>query len=553
MTYLPIARKYRPQKFSEVVGQDVAVRTLENAIRLTRIHHAYLFCGIRGVGKTSIARILAKSLNCERGPTLDPCGECPACREISQGISLDVLEIDGASNTGVDDIRDIKEQVAYLPQQGKYKIYIIDEVHMLSTSAFNALLKVLEEPPAHVIFCFATTETHKIPLTILSRCQRIALRRIPFDAIVTQLATICKAEAVTCDSASLVRIARLGDGSMRDSISLLDQAIGMSQGQVTREFLDDWLGFTQRELLYALLTAVLKRETAPLLDGLRNVETTSESPDRFLIEYLELVRHLILIKAGATANAMPDVTAQEYADLAELAPMASAEEWDWMFQMGNRGLQDLAQSPLPFYTLEILFLRFLRIHDLGQALGQGPSRQEAPPQAPPPKRPPAPMPSAPKPIAAPPPAAAVPSSTATVAAPPAAGSLTWQTFVQKMRTEEAHLGSLLAHVKWRWVGDDTLDLVAGEQKFYRDMLLGKKARLEELASAFFARPIIVTMCDTAKSAPTTGAVVMDSIVEEERKVAEVRHHTALKEAHANPIIKTLTEIFGATVEEVKPL
>lgn len=225
MSYLVLARKWRPQTFGDLIGQEHVCRTLQNAIESGRVAHAFLFTGARGVGKTSAARILAKALQCEKGPAAEPCNACPACLEITAGNSVDVFEIDGASNTGVEDIRELRENVKYLPSRCRFKIFIIDEVHMLSTSAFNALLKTLEEPPSHVKFIFATTEPHKVPITILSRCQRFDFKRIPLPKIVDRLRTIVAEEKVAVSEASLTAVARKGDGSMRDSLSTLDQVL----------------------------------------------------------------------------------------------------------------------------------------------------------------------------------------------------------------------------------------------------------------------------------------------------------------------------------------
>ncbi|MFT6146545.1 MAG: DNA polymerase-3 subunit gamma/tau, partial [Myxococcota bacterium] len=233
MSYLAIARKYRPGTFDEIVGQEHVTRTLRNAIARGRVHHAFLFTGARGVGKTTAARALAKSLNCERGPTADPCGECASCVEIAAGRNPDLIEIDGASNNSVDDIRDLCDNVQYAPQRGGSKIYLIDEVHMLSKGAFNALLKTLEEPPPHVVFIFATTEPNKIPDTILSRVQRFDFKRIPEQGVITRLARIAEAEGSGVSEHGLRLIARAGEGSMRDSESLLDQVISFAGPEVS--------------------------------------------------------------------------------------------------------------------------------------------------------------------------------------------------------------------------------------------------------------------------------------------------------------------------------
>ena len=233
MSYQVLARKWRPRSFQELTGQEHVSKTLENAIKGSRIAHAYLFSGVRGVGKTTVARIMAKSLNCAEGPTATPCMKCQSCKEITDGFSIDVIEIDGASHTGVDSIRELQENAQYAPMRGRYKIYIIDEVHMLSTSAFNALLKILEEPPPHLVFIFATTEPHKIPNTIHSRCQHFQFRRISYKEIVERLRFILREEGIDAGEDALSVIARTSDGSMRDALSLLDQAIAYTGGNLT--------------------------------------------------------------------------------------------------------------------------------------------------------------------------------------------------------------------------------------------------------------------------------------------------------------------------------
>ncbi|MBU4053265.1 MAG: DNA polymerase III subunit gamma/tau, partial [Proteobacteria bacterium] len=242
MSYLVLARKYRPQSFEDVVGQEHVTRTLTNAISMGRVHHAVLFSGPRGTGKTTVARILAKALNCEQGPTKTPCNVCSSCVEITSGSGVDVFEIDGASNNSVDQVRELRDNSKYMPAHSRYKIYIIDEVHMLSIAAFNALLKILEEPPAHVLFFFATTEPQKIPLTILSRCQRHDFKRIDAKDTMAQLKKLCEMEGFHIDVESLAIIAREAGGGMRDALSLLDQLMASAEGDLTHERLMDILG-----------------------------------------------------------------------------------------------------------------------------------------------------------------------------------------------------------------------------------------------------------------------------------------------------------------------
>ena len=261
LSYQVIARKWRPQSFSEMVGQTHITQTLGNALHNNRLPHALLFTGPRGTGKTSSARILAKSLRCATAKDFIPCNQCTTCLEIAAGSSPDVRELDAASNNGVDDIRDLLSGVMHMPTSGRYKIYIVDEVHMLSTSAFNALLKTLEEPPSHVIFILATTEVHKIPQTILSRCQRFDFRRIPTRQIAEHLKLICDSEKVSYEEEALWLIARQGDGSMRDSQSLLDQVISFTNGKLTKALCTDILGLSDRGLLLDTLKALVARDT----------------------------------------------------------------------------------------------------------------------------------------------------------------------------------------------------------------------------------------------------------------------------------------------------
>jgi len=261
MDYQVSARKYRPSMFDDVIGQPHVVQMLVNAITAKRIAHAFLFSGTRGVGKTTVARLLAKALNCERGPTSTPCGKCPNCLEIAQGISVDVIEIDGASNTGVDDVRELRENVKFAPFRGHYRIYIIDEVHMLSNSAFNALLKTLEEPPPHVVFIFATTEIHKIPPTILSRCQHYSFRRISRAEIIQRLRYVAAQEGIGVEDRSLASLARASEGSMRDALSLLDQAVAFGGKTVRQSDLETLLGSVPQEHIRAMISAILAQDS----------------------------------------------------------------------------------------------------------------------------------------------------------------------------------------------------------------------------------------------------------------------------------------------------
>jgi len=358
LSYQVIARKWRPQSFGDVVGQDHITQTLLNALRHQRLPHALLFTGPRGTGKTSSARILAKSLRCPNAVDFSPCNHCSTCQEISQGNHIDVIEIDGASNNGVDSIRDLREGVAFMPSQGKYKVYIIDEVHMLSNSAFNALLKTLEEPPSHVIFILATTEVHKIPATILSRCQRFDFRRIPIKQIVERLGKIAKAEGISATPEALWVIAKQGDGSMRDAQSLLDQVMNFCDGELTQEKLGSVLGLTDRALLLRSLQHTVDRNKAEIFKVLNELHLGGFDPDLFVREVLELVRHLLMCKVAPDHVAQVlDLPDSEFNFIMELSQKVSEEEVHLIFDMLLKGAQDLAKAQDPRLVCEVLFFR----------------------------------------------------------------------------------------------------------------------------------------------------------------------------------------------------
>ncbi|MBL7033676.1 MAG: DNA polymerase III subunit gamma/tau, partial [Candidatus Delongbacteria bacterium] len=295
MSYLVLARKFRPQLFAEVVGQDHVTRTLVNAIKHDRIAHAYIFAGPRGVGKTSIARIFSKSLNCTRGPTAAPCGVCDSCRSILDGTNFDVIEIDGASNNSVNDIRDLRGNIQYGPATYNYKIYIIDEVHMLSTGAFNALLKTLEEPPPRTMFIFATTEIHKVPMTILSRCQRFDFHRIPLADMVERLQFICSEEEVEIEEEALFLIARKADGGMRDAQSVLDQLISFSGKVITTQQVVETLGLIQQELFLQFQQLIQKRDFDATLRFVHDLVFKGYDLVEFLHGLAEHFRHLLTV------------------------------------------------------------------------------------------------------------------------------------------------------------------------------------------------------------------------------------------------------------------
>jgi DNA polymerase-3 subunit gamma/tau len=358
LAYQVIARKWRPQSFHDLVGQEHISTTLLNALRNNRLPQALLFTGVRGTGKTSSARILAKSLRCPNSVDFVPCGICRECEDIANSRSLDVIEIDGASNNGVDAIRELRETVGYMPSSGKYKVYIIDEVHMLSTSAFNALLKTLEEPPAHVVFIMATTEAQKIPNTILSRCQRFDFRRIPSRQIAAQLQKISEAEGVSVEPEAVWLIARQADGSMRDSQSLLDQVITFAAGKLTLAKAVEVLGLTDRTVLLETLTALVTRNTEMAVDLIEKIFKAGYDPKIFAQDLLEEIRNALMVRlVQDDPTRVVDLPDNEIASLREITADLSEEDLHLLFDMCLKGVNDLLRSQDSRIVLEMLLLR----------------------------------------------------------------------------------------------------------------------------------------------------------------------------------------------------
>ncbi|HEX8938177.1 MAG TPA: DNA polymerase III subunit gamma/tau [Sphingomicrobium sp.] len=365
--YRVLARKYRPQTFGQLIGQDAMVKTLANAIERGRIAHAFLLTGVRGVGKTSTARLIAKALNCigpdgQGGPTISPCNVCEPCRAISEGRHIDVIEMDAASHTGIDDIREIIDAVRYASVSARYKIYIIDEVHMLSKAAFNALLKTLEEPPEHVKFLFATTEVNKVPVTVLSRCQRFDLRRIPAEKLAVHFAEVSKAEGVEVEPEALGMIARAAEGSARDGLSILDQAIAHGAGAISAEQVRDMLGLADRGRIRRLLQLVLSVDASAALAELDEAHELGIDPTQLLRGLMESLHAATRAKAGANADALQ--SAEERENATEIAATLSWGAIHRLWQMLLKGLQDVEIAPDPREAAAMALLRLIHAADM---------------------------------------------------------------------------------------------------------------------------------------------------------------------------------------------
>ena len=368
MSYQVLARKYRPRRFEELVGQDVVARALSHALEQNRLHHAYLLTGTRGVGKTTIARILARCLNCETGITATPCGVCSSCREIEDGRFADLLEIDAASNTGVDNVRELIDNAQYLPTRGRYKVYLIDEVHMLSKQAFNALLKTLEEPPPHVKFLLATTDPQKLPITILSRCLQFALKPMTPERVVGHLQHVLQAEAITSDDGSLWLLARAAQGSMRDALSLTDQAIAFGQGELREAEVRSLLGSIDRDLVFRVLDAIHTGDAAALLQVVAGMAEQSIDFAGALGEIITVLHRL------AVAQAVPDAIDNAEGDrdrLLNLAAALTAEDLQLYYQMAIQGRRDLPLAVDPRAGFEMTVLRMLAFRPLNPAVAGG--------------------------------------------------------------------------------------------------------------------------------------------------------------------------------------
>ncbi len=547
MAYLVLARKWRPQNFSDLIGQEHVSQTLANAISSGRIHHAFLFTGARGVGKTSAARILAKALNCEAGLSVNPCGVCASCIEITAGQGLDVLEIDGASNTGVDDVRELRENIRYLPSRSRYKIFIIDEVHMLSTNAFNALLKTLEEPPAHAKFIFATTEPHKIPITILSRCQRFDFRKIPLARVAARLREIADDEQLTISDRCLALVARQGEGSMRDALSTLDQVIAFSGEQVDDEAVQTLLGMVDRRLLLDTVEAVLQRDSRRALDAVRRVDQQGLSLRQFTIDLLEMFRALIICKVVEDPDEMLDLVGDELRNLKAISESSSLDDLQRVVTLLLKSLTELSGSSFPLLTLEMCLVRLANLaptQDIGRLISHIESLEKKLATAPLPK-----AHSAPAPAPAPPPGPTPKKAEAPANEVP--GNKGWQGLVEQVKHRRPMLGSVLEHGRPLKLEPPILEVGYPRGSFMMGQLQEADVSrdLEEIATTYFCQPMKLRVSSVEaeqQDAPPSLAAARQA--EETDRMRRLR-----EDALEHPSLKSVLSIFNGKVKKVIPI
>ncbi|MEK7321929.1 MAG: DNA polymerase III subunit gamma/tau [Pseudomonadota bacterium] len=550
MSYQVLARKWRPRNFQEMMGQEHVLRALINALDSQRLHHAYLFTGTRGVGKTTVARIFAKSLNCEQGITSRPCGICGACREIDEGRFVDLIEVDAASRTKVEDTRELLENVQYSPTSGRYKVYLIDEVHMLSTHSFNALLKTLEEPPPHVKFLLATTDPQRLPVTILSRCLQFNLKRMAPETIRAHLAHVLGQESITAEPAALSQLARAADGSMRDALSLLDQAIAFGGGQVTEADVRIMLGSIEHAQVVALAEALAARDGAALLR--HSAELAEFAPDYgdVLAELISLLYHVAVVQAVPAAAA--DETYAEAA--ARLAGAISPEDVQLFYQIALIGRRDLSLAPAPRSGFEMVLLRMLAFVPAaaGEAAASAPPAAAAPRHSAPvtavPVMP-APVKAAAVQVAAPsaPRAPAMPASSQSVAggAPAAAHADDWNTLIDALRLHGI-ARELAVNCSLKARDGDVFHLViAPVHASLRNARL--EQRLQESLSTHLGRPVKLVFSIAAPEAETPALM--------KERVSQDRLRAAQESIAQDGNVKTLQEMFEARVvpESVQPV
>jgi DNA polymerase-3 subunit gamma/tau len=585
MDYQVSARKYRPGTFDDVIGQPHVVQTLVNAMTTKRIAQAYLFSGTRGVGKTTVARILAKALNCEQGPTGMPCGICVNCMEIAQGHSVDVIEIDGASNTSVDDVREIRENVKFTPFKGAYRVYIIDEVHMLSNSAFNALLKTLEEPPPHVVFIFATTEIHKIPATILSRCQHYNFRRIAKTEIIARLRHVAEQDGIKLEERSLAALARASEGSMRDGLSLLDQAVAFGGKSIDHAELETLLGAVPQELLRSLIQAIISQDSAAALRTLSQLIEGGHDLRAYCADVVEYLRNLLVVSVTASQEwpALIGASADDLAQLAADKGSLTPEHIQQLFALFTQAEDALRFSAHPRFVLETAAVKATRLlrkeavapEQPARAASSGPTqtaavRSETPPTS-------RPVGAAPKPFRSTAPPAAAPAlrpapggaaaktiqppssepATRPAGAPttgtrtPQAVTLDWERLQEEVGHSFPNIAPFLEMGRLVAIEGTAVTIGFGKQATVARAMLEKSDNIHALTSLcerMSGQPVrvrVVELTDTDPPGPTMAQI--RTAKEQEQKLV------LLERAKAHPLVKEALEIFGAELADVRTI
>lgn len=554
MSYLVLARKWRPQLFDDLVGQEHVSQTLKNAISADRVHHAFLFTGARGVGKTSAARIFAKALNCLQGPTVEPCGVCPSCIEITESRGVDVFEIDGASNTGVDDIRELRENIRYLPSNSRYKIFIIDEVHMLSINAFNALLKTLEEPPDHAKFIFATTEPHKIPITILSRCQRFDFRKIGQSQVQGRLRYIIDHEQVQISDVGLAMIARSGGGSMRDALSTLDQVIAFCGEQVAEEDLQGLLGLVSRRILLDTIEAILERDTRQALSLVQKVDEHGHSFRQFCQQLVELVRALVILKVAEQPAGLLDYSETELQELRTLSAPANLDDLQRLLSSLIRTEADLAVSNYQRLTLEMVLVKLsslpsgIEVATLVKKL-EALERRLAAGGLPAPVVPAAPPVVAPgQPVAAPPPLPPEPDGKKSEAPSALEGDKSWAGLVDFVKARRRpRIASLLEQSSLLRLELPQVE-IGMPARFFGLADAEMKQSIEELATEYYAAEVRVDFTQVKGDAQAPPSLHEERVQQETDRQKKLRENAA-----EHPMVKSAIEIFGGRIDEIKPI
>jgi DNA polymerase III subunit gamma/tau len=527
MSYLALARKWRPRNFGELAGQEHVMRALVNALQTGRVHHAFLFTGTRGVGKTTIARILAKSLNCETGVTPTPCGQCSACREIDEGRFVDLIEVDAASRTKVDDTRELLDNVQYAPARGRYKVYLIDEVHMLSAHSFNALLKTLEEPPPHVKFLLATTDPQKLPVTVLSRCLQFSLKRFPPGLIYTRLTEIATAEKIEFEPDALRLVARAAEGSMRDALSLLDQVIAFGGGKLTAADTRTMLGSLDRSQVFSIIEALSAGDA-------RRVLASVEELDERAPDYREVLAELAaLLQKVALLQAVPDLQLDEAEDIETYRRLAAAltpEDVQLFYQTAIIGRRDLELAPDARGGFEMTLLRMLafRIAEPGAALAPS-AGATASRSAPVPASRTAPAKSD---------AASAPAASPAAAHPSASEASDWSQLIERLNLQ-GPVRQLAAHCALLSKQGPKLQLqLDPEGEHYKTASM--EAKLAQALSAHFGESVRLEFAVTAPAAATPA--------QRQRSAAEDRMQQARASIETDPNIRAMRDVFGATVQ-----